>query len=385
MIAYNRQSLDNLEIQQQANEALEKGLLTTEEIDRIRKAYPIRFYLPNSFIGAGLFLLTVLATVCAFGLFLLFGLDEADHHFGMILILFGVIGYGALELFIRHRKMYRAGVDDALLWMAGLSVTLGVYSGLGHPSPTLLSLTVLLLAAGGVLRYTDRLMALVAYGALLSLLFYTVTGWGAVARALLPFMTMAVSIGLYLVFTRWITHDRLRHYHSSLVLLRAATLLSFYLGGNYYIIRELNAAISEHPGPVALGWLWWLLTGMVPILYIARGIQKKDVVFLWTGMALVAATVFTVRYYYHLLPAELAMIIAGCVLIAGVYGLTRYLRTPKHGFTSAAPDYPHALADLPMEGMILAESFTSVAAQPADPGVRFGGGTTGGGGAGGNY
>lgn len=79
------------------------------------------------------------------------------------------------------------------------------------------------------------------------------------------------------------------------------------------------------------------------------------------------------------------MIIGGVILHAGIYGLARYLRTPKHGFTAEAPDHPHALEQLPVEWIILVESFSNTAAQPADPGVRFGGGTTGGGGAGGQY
>ena len=54
----------------------------------------------------------------------------------------------------------------------------------------------------GVLRYADHLMALVAYGAFLSLIFHIAIGLGPVARALLPFLIMAVAVVLYLLFTR---------------------------------------------------------------------------------------------------------------------------------------------------------------------------------------
>ncbi len=36
------------------------------------------------------------------------------------------------------------------------------------------------------------------------------------------------------------------------------------------------------------------------------------------------------------------MIVGGCILIAGAYGLIRSLQTPRHGFTSIAPDEPGA-------------------------------------------
>ena len=123
----------------------------------------------------------------------------------------------------------------------------------------------------------------------------------------------------------------------------------------------------------------------MPILYIVRGVQKKDVVFLWMGLALVAAAVFTLRYYYHFLPAELAMIICGSVLIAGAWFLIRYLHQPKYGITSADTDDKPLLKDLPVEGLILAESFHPVNEPTVDQGFHYGGGTTGGGGAGGGY
>jgi hypothetical protein len=384
MIAYNPQYLDNRAVQAEAAEAFAKKVITEEEYHRIRGAYPYTFYTPNIYVRIGLFLLTVLASACGFGLFILMGAGSA-RSVGISFIIFGAIAYVGLEFFIRRQGMYRSGVDDALLWVGGGMILAGIDISFNTIPPSVQSLLVLVLAAWGVLRYADRLMALVAYGALLSLIFHLTVGGGAVARALLPFLMMVVSVVAYLLASRLSAAERLRNYHSCLVLLRVATLVSFYLAGNYYVVRELNAFISGGSGPVALGWLWWVLTAITPVFYIGRGLVRKDVVFLWTGLALIAATIFTVRYYYHLLPAELAMIIGGSVLIIGVYCLSRYLHVPKHGFTAASPEEPDLLGDLPMEGLILAESFKAAAAQPEAPGFRFGGGTGGGGGAGGDF
>lgn len=386
MITYNRQSLDHLDQQQQARDAFEKKLITQEEYDRIRAARPYQFYLPDPFIRIGLFLLTVVAAACGLGLFLLGALGGGEMSMSIVTILFGVICIFVLEVFIHQRKMYGAGVDDALLWIGATLIFVGVEfypnAGMSH---TVESGFVLLLALLGILRYLDHGMALVAYGAFLCLIFYSVGSLGPVARSLLPFLVIGLSIAGYALFTRFAARPKLRHYHSCLGILRLATLISCYGAGNYYIVRELNAVISGQPGPIALGWLWWTLTLAIPIFYIVRGIKNKNTLFLWTGLALVAATIFTIRNYYHLAPVELELILGGVILLAGVYGLTRYLRTPKYGFTAEAPDHPHTLERLPVEGIILAESFSNVASQPADPGVRFGGGTTGGGGAGGQF
>jgi hypothetical protein len=382
MIAYKAICLDNRDVRKQARTALSKKIITQEELDSIYAAYPCDLYTPNFFVRVGLFLLTVLAALCCLGLFMLASAGS-DKSMGALFIFFGVIAYGVLELFIHTRGIFRAGTDDALLLIAGLMIVIGTNILSIHIAPLMESAMVLVLALWGFVRYSDRLMAVVSFAAFLCLIFYRL-GESPIGRALLPFVVMVVSIALYLLFTRLSALSRLRSYRSGLVLLRVAALLSFYAAGNYYVVREVNAFISHHSGAIALGFLWWTLTGLVPILYIVRGIQKKDLVFLWTGLGLVAAAVFTVRYYYHILPAELAMIICGSILIAGAWSLIRWLQEPKYGFTSADIEEPAILEGLPVEGLILAESFRP-AAGGVDKGVHFGGGTSGGGGAGGGY
>jgi hypothetical protein len=386
MIAYNRQSLDNLDLQLQAREAFEKNLLAAGEYARIIAAYPFRLYIPNSFIRIGLFLLTCVAASFGLGLLSLMIIDSFDKNIYIVLLVYAAIAVFVLELFIRNQKMHGAGVDDALLWIASALIFTGINLALKEPiPPATQSAIILFLALIGMLRYADRIMALVAYGALLAWVFYTALAWGPVGRGLLPFLIMALSIGCYFLFTTLQTKTSLRHYRTHIILLRLATLVSLYAAGNYFIIRELNASIAGQTASVSLGWLWWLFTFAIPVLYVINGVRKKDVLFLWTGMALASGAILTFRYYYHIVPTEIAMIVAGIVLIAGVYGLTRYLRTPRHGFTATAPNESHLLENLPVEGLVMAESFASVASAPADIGVKFGGGSTGGGGAGGQY
>jgi hypothetical protein len=383
MIAHNRQSLDNRDIQQQAAEALAKTVITQAEYHRIREAYPFKLYTPNVFIRIGLFLLTVLAVACGLGLFML--MESGEHGLGILLIFWGIAAYVGLELFIHTRGVFRAGVDDALLWMAGGLLFGGINVLSYNISPILESWMILVLAGWGVFRYADRLMALVAYGGLISLIFHLTTNLGTFGSAILPFVIMAVSVLAYLLFTRLSTLETLRHYHVCLLLLRMTALLSFYLSGNYYVVQHINASLHGEGAPVALSWLWWAFTGIVPPGYVVAGIRKKDVVLLWTGLGLVAGAVFTIRYYYHVLPAELAMIAGGSILIVGAYGLIRYLHAGRNGFTSIAPDEPHLLEKLPIESLILAETFKSVPAQPADQSGQFGGGSGGGAGASGTY
>jgi hypothetical protein len=66
--------------------------------------------------------------------------------------------------------------------------------------------------------------------------------------------------------------------------------------------------------------------------------------------------------------------------------LIRYLKTPRHGFTSQEGSSKHLLENLHLESLLIAETFggpTVVKAPTND--FQFGGGSGGGGGGGGEY
>src|ERR1700754_4098214 len=150
MIAYKAIYLDNREVREQADEALSKKIITQEESDLIYGAYPYNLYTPNFFVRIGLFLLTVLALLCGLGLFML--VSENDRSMGSLFIFFGFLSYGALELFLHVRGFYKAGVDDALLLIAGLMVVIGINILSPHTGPIMESGMILVLAFWGFVR-----------------------------------------------------------------------------------------------------------------------------------------------------------------------------------------------------------------------------------------
>jgi uncharacterized protein (DUF486 family) len=161
-------------------------------------------------------------------------------------------------------------------------------------------------------------------------------------------------------------------------------LTCFYAAGNYYVVREASIAlfnmdIKEGHG-IPFGWLFWIFTIAIPAVYIARGIQKKDVVLLRVGLLLVAAVIFTVRYYYHVLPAETAMVIGGVIFIGIAYMLIKFFQKPKHGFTHKERNDAFFMDKLQVESLVIAQTFSGPQL-PTGTGTQFGGGTGGGGGA----
>jgi len=180
--------------------------------------------------------------------------------------------------------------------------------------------------------------------------------------------------------------ESLKNYEHCFTIIIIASLLSFYAAGNYYVVREVSNSMFglglNDNESIPFGWLFWIFTITIPLLYILRGVQKKDVVLLRIGLILVAAIVFTVKYYYTVLPVEILMVLGGAIMIAISYAVTNYLAQPKNGFTSVRLNSRPDKDKLNIEALLIAETFG--ATEPAAD-AKFGGGSTGGGGASGEF
>jgi hypothetical protein len=302
-------------------------------------------------------------------------------------VFFGICIYGVLELMVSNRH-YRSGVDDALLWMAAACIIGGI-NALAPVAALTNALLVFLMAVILFLRFTNTVMAAIAALALLAILFFTLIRLGEVAKAITPFVIMLGSGLLYFFSRQLLASGKWKHYTNGLILVSITTLICFYAAGNYFVVREASIAmfglaLKEGQG-IPFGWLFWLFTVAIPIVYIFRGIQKKDAVLLRVGLLLVAAIVFTVRYYYHLIPAEIAMVLGGVVFIALSYALIKYLHEPKYGFTYKEQLDKNLMDKLQVESLVIAQTFSGTNLPNAVTGTQFGGGTGSGGGAGGEF
>jgi hypothetical protein len=194
---------------------------------------------------------------------------------------------------------------------------------------------------------------------------------------------------LYFFSKRLLQAGQWKHYSDGLTLATITCLVCVYAAGNYFVVREasiemFNLSLNEGQD-IPFGWLFWMFTIVIPLLYIGRGIQKKDAVLLRVGLLLVAAIVFTVRYYYHVIPAELAMVLGGMFFIILSYALIKYLHQPRYGFTYKEQRDKNFMDKLQVESLVIAQTFSGPASSATDTGTQFGGGTGGGGGATGEF
>jgi len=379
MIIYDTTGLYNILVVDETSEACRKGLITEEELVKIKQAHPSPFYTPNIFVRAGFFLLTCIISSFSAGLLSLIFLDSNMISGYAWLLFLGLANYAALELSTKRNRYYRAGVDDALIWISG-SLIAGTFMLIAEGNNTLISGFIFLLSLMFTLRFTDRLTAVVAYLAALACIFFSWQKMGDFGLLSIPFVLMAVSAATYVFSKRVEGLPAGRYYKSCLKAVQLVSLLTLYLSANYYVVKELGDMLSgEVSDTIPFAWFFWLWTIAIPFVYIAWGVRNKDLLLIRTGLLLITLAVFTFRNYYHMLPVELAFTIGGIVVLAVTWFLIKYLHTPKAGFTSVQADRSKEDDELNVESLIVSETFSDVGTHD-DGGTTFGGGRFGGGG-----
>lgn len=385
MIAYNKVWLDNLAAREDIEDAFHTNTLSAAEKKAAEMLYPVGFYSPNIFVRAGLFILTIIIACFSLGLLALMFLSGIEDNIAGLVLFIGLFSYGALEFFVQAKYHYRSGVDDALLWITAVCLVSSLNLAVDISSSTN-ALVIFILATYFFLRFTDMLMAAASGLALLAVIFFNYSSMGDMARSTTPFLIMAIATAIYFGVKKMALQNSMRYYRLCSVVLEITMLIGFYAAANYYVVREVSNSMFglglNDNESIPFGWLFWIFTITIPLLYILRGLQKKDVVLLRIGLMLVAAIVFTVRYYYTVLPMEILMVLNGAIMIAISYAVTNYLTQPKNGFTSARLNNRPDKDKLNIEALLIAETFGTT--EPAAD-AKFGGGSTGGGGASGEF
>lgn len=385
MTAYNTTDLDNRLIQQQASEAFRTSCIGEESLARILKAHPDKLYTPNYFIRLALGVLTFVAVLFITFLFVLFFGTNNDGALITLLLLMGIACYVALELMIKSKKYYNAGVDNTLMISCIILIISALFIS-GDSSYILISAVTTILSLWLCLRFTDAFMASVFYLAFFIFVFLLYVKLGAIAKATAPLLMMAASAIVYFILKKIEKNERIAHYLFAIDTVEFLTLVSFYASANYFVVKEVSDQmfglhLSVHHG-IFLGWLFWILTVIIPPLYVLYGIFKKDFLFIRTGMGLIAATIFTIRYYHAILPTEIAMLIAGILLISISYFLIKYLSTTRNGYTFQNL-HPADKNLLNAEALIIAQTFGT--GRKVESNTLYGGGSGAGGGATGDF
>ncbi|HEX9957859.1 MAG TPA: hypothetical protein VGA96_11390 [Fibrella sp.] len=391
MRAYNLSWLEERDIRLQTDRWHAQHVLTDEQAETIRQAYPIRFKQTATALEIGSFIFTLLAALALYGL-LSITLDANSTGSGLVSLIVAGGTFAAAVLSIRANQFYRNGIDNALWLVSALSAVWGLVllffqrNGVFPPfwEVCLIALPVLLayivFTGDTILTY----FALTAfYGALFDGLIDI--SWG---KSALPFVMLAASAGL-LGLATWLGKSTANavYYSDVLTLVQWVSLLAGMAAMNYYVVRELNALLLSTrytvSPEIALRGLFWITTFAIPLLYGVVGFRQRNRMLLIVAVVGLAAGIATVYHYLGTWPLSVTLALYGAVVIGLAILLIRYLRIPRHGFTDAIDEEP-PLELIRHVGLLATVQGTSNASkQPTGP--RFGGGDFGGGGAGEQY
>ena len=129
---------------------------------------------------------------------------------------------------------------------------------------------------------------------------------------------MVVCSILYFFTKNIFKQNEYRHYRINGIIIEITLLAGFYLAGNYFAISEMSNqffhSLKENE-TISLGWLFWVFTVTIPLVYIWWGVKKKDIVLIRVGLILIAVMVFTIRFYHAVLRLETAMVLGGIFLL----------------------------------------------------------------------
>lgn len=374
--AYNETWVENLHIQAQAAEWKAKNLLSEEQLEAVKEAFPEKFYRPGIFVKIGLFFFGVIACTFFVGFLSLFLYDGGSEiRFSMLSLICCVCFLFSLEFLIKTRNLFHSGVDNALLYAAVGAGIVPVFLVFENAPLWMYCLVGLAIVIPATLRYADLLGPVVIFGLLFTVLADLMMKF-PLGKALLPFGVMILSAAIYFGSRK----NKALYYRECRQILELLSLVTFYLGGNYLVVRELNAVISglnlSIAPQIAFAPLFYFFTFVIPVLYVWVGLKTANRVLFIVGLLAFAFSAYTYLHYFSPLTGSQEMVLAGVLMIVASVALMKYLHTPRHGI-SDEQDRKRRYANL--EAIIAAHQ---LGATPDGQGLEFGGGEFGGGGAG---
>lgn len=388
MIAYDKKMLDNEALVDEADTLYKGGFISKDQRKFIEKELPVLKSQTNILVRIGFFLLGCLLYLSICGAISLFGLNSEHVFLQICCYLFAVVGFVGAEL-LANQYFHNHGLDDAFI--LGALLNLGIAVAVTTEGYEMV--IAFFVAVGAIymfLRYLHVLSMLVFCVAITAFLFYGMFELGDVGRMILPFAAMIFAAIFYFVTKKLINNLNESYYYNGLLLANNFCLVLFYFSCNYLVVRELSAELlgtEVKPGTdIPFAFFFYGFTFIVPIVYLVQALKTKDRLMLWLSFLAIGFSIYTIRYYYAVLPAEAALTIGGLVLFTIAYFSIKKLKEKESGLTFKPDRINHSDALLNAEALVVASTFgMKPEVKPQSSPMEFGGGGFSGGGSDGSF
>jgi len=307
-------------------------LITSDQYSSIQTAYETNLFSPSIIIRVLLFIATYLGLSTIVGPI---ALMVGDAGMGAIRVMLFITGAGMMafveRILIKDKHHFKSGVTEAGYY-SGLAFIYFGLLGFEINEPLFYLIAALILLAVASIRYLDLLSLISAMGCLLAIIFLSLES----ILSVLPFAIMIVFAVLFAVSQPIQKKLDYLIWEDHFIIFDTLSLLLVYLGGNYFVVRELsiemmNLSLAEGQD-IPFAFLFYGFTLIIPIAYLVWGIKQKSILFIRVSLIVIALSVITIKYYYSFGHPEITVTVAGAVLILVSLLLIKYLKKNRNGF-----------------------------------------------------
>ena len=361
------------------------GFISKGQLQSIEEQLPVLKSQKNILVRIGFFLLGLFLFSSILGTISLVSISAFEGNYEIILFVYAAIGFIGCEL-LTKQNFHSYGLDDAFILAA--QTCLLVAFGVATENPIVVFMVMAVVGVFCCLRYVHALSALISCVGIVGFCGDLVIEHHLVSTAVLPFIMLFLAVVLYMVYIKLLSISIL-YYRNSLYFVQAFALVLGYVSMNYLVVRELSTALMDLvivPGAdIPFAFLFYGLTFLIPLFYIGYSLFKKDKLMLLIGFIALGFSFYTIRYYYALLPIEVALIFGGTVLFAVSYFSIRRLKSNTSGITFMQDRNENNTVLSNLEAVIVNSQVSLKGVVAAEQKMPFGGGGFSGGGSGGSY
>ncbi|MGA9636920.1 hypothetical protein [Flavobacterium sp.] len=387
MIAYNKTELENQFLIEEAHSLYKAGFISKENYTTIEDQLPTVKKQKNILIRLGMTVLGVFLYSSICGFLTLVGLSQIDDNFNFLLYLYAIIGFAGVEFYAKQNYKEQ-GLDDTFL-IGGqglLAIAIGMTTN-GYELVIASIATAIALLT--YIRYINLNSVYIFCISSTATIAYTLFEIGSMGKIILPFALMLFAVALYIVSQKLIQKIVFPLYHKGIVVVKNFSLVLFYLSGNYLVVRELSVALLGNEiapnSDIPFAWFFYAFTFIVPAIYIVYGLRDKKRSMLWIGFVATVFSIYTIRYYHHLLPTEVALTVGGLLLFCITYFSIKKIKDKTSGITFHPDRFINSSDFIHTEALILTSQFGLKPEVHTESPMEFGGGDFSGGGSGGSF
>lgn len=391
MIAFDKILLENTFLVAEAKQLKIAGFIQNDQYKLISNNLPKLKSIDNILIRLAMFLLGSFFYSSICGVFSLFFMTIGDDNLWSFLILFyALFGVGIQDNFsARYNHYFGYGLDDAFILVATLLFGFGFFQ-LFNSNVIVTTILISIIAAVFYFRYLHLPSALISFITALVSLFCLLLDYCIYGKELLPFVMLLFAVFVFAFLQKKERKTKVPYYNNGFKLIKFCSLILLYLATNYLVVRELSAILSDKKilisPEIPMNWIFYIFTICTPIIYLYAAFKQKDRFLLWAGIITFCFTVYTIRYYHHIMPSEIALTISGVLLFVLAVLAIRKLKNKENGITFKSDrfTYSNSFQKLQTIASTSIFGFDKETSRTNSP-IQFGGGDFSGGGAGASF